>query len=234
MSHSYKAHLSKFFRLPFDYHYFPAYQFVFAFCCYSLFIAIMTLVGIDGTFYGSCLYIAAQFQIVEQKIINLVNDTKSVASHEENRKIKVKLIDIVRHHNQCMELTEKLSQIYEFIVFNDFTSASIVMGLCSVNIIMTKGMDKLVFVSYLVAAGIEVFGFCKNGSTLTDSSARIATAIYNFEWYKYDRDVKYAVLTMLMRSQKTTELQIPFHSVSMETFADVSQKTFTLIFFLPK
>jgi odorant receptor len=197
------------------------YLVVYVLISYSLVIGFMTLTGIDGTLFESCLYIAGQFQIVEQKVINLLSETKPLTL-EENRKIKEKLIDIVKHQNQCIKLTKKLSQIYEIIVFNDFTSASIVMGLCSVNIIMNDGMDKQIFVCYLIAAVLQLYGYCKNGSSITESSAKVAVAIYNLEWYKYDKQVKYLVQTILMRSQKTTEMKIPFHSVSMATLAKVS------------
>jgi uncharacterized membrane protein YqjE len=214
-------------KLPFDYHFFPAYQIVFALVSYSLFVVIMVLAGTDGILFGLCLYLAGQFQIVEQKIKNLIvdfnEDDSKPFTFEENRKIKEKLVDIVQHHNQCIDLNEKVSQLFDFVLLTNFTSSSIVMAMCSLNIIVADGMDKLIFGSYLSAATIQMFAFCKNGSTLTDASARVAVAIYNFEWYKCDRQVKYSVLTILMRSQKTTELRVPFCHVSMETFANVSQ-----------
>jgi hypothetical protein len=62
---------SFFFRFPFDYNYFPVYQIVFVVISYALFVVILPLVGIDGILFGSCLYIAGQFQIVEQAIISI-------------------------------------------------------------------------------------------------------------------------------------------------------------------
>jgi 7tm Odorant receptor len=187
---------------------------------------IIVFTGLDGILYGCCLYIAGQFKIVEQKIKNLMDwreDDSKPFTFEENKKIKTKLTDIVEHHNQCIELTKKVSQIYEFIIFTSFISASIAMGLCSLNIIIVKGMGKFIFVCYLIAIVIELYGVCINGSALRDASASVAVAIYNFDWYKGDRQVKYMVLTMLMRSQREVELQIPFCTVSMETFAAVSR-----------
>jgi 7tm Odorant receptor len=213
------------FRLPFDYHFFPTYQIVYFIISYSLFVVIMTIGGVDGCVYGSCLYIAGQFQIVEQKINDLkdltLDDSKPLPL-DKNRNIKQKLIEIIKHHNQCFDLTVKASRVYEFVVLTQFVSTSVVIAMCSLNIMLSKGPDKLTFASYLLAASIQMFAFCKNGSTLTDSSANVATAIYNFEWYKCDKEVKYLVLTILMRSQKTTELKIPFCSASMATFVRVS------------
>jgi odorant receptor len=185
-------------------------------------------VGVEGILFGSCLYIAGQFQIVEQKIIHLT-DFDDDDIEERNKKIRKSLIEIVRHHNECIELTEKVSRMYESIIITNFVSISMIMGTCSLNIIIAEGMGKLIFfVSYLIAAVINIFLYCKNGSALEVSSAKIAEVIYNFEWYKCDKQIKYSVLTILMRSQKTTELQVPYFSVSMETFAAVSESEFAV------
>jgi odorant receptor len=214
-------------RFPFDNNYFPVYQIVFVVISYALFVVILPLVGIDGILFGFCLYIAGQFQIVEQAIIHLT-DFNDDDIEERNKKIRKSLIEIVRHHNECIELTKKVSRMYEIIVITNFTLTSLVMGMCSLTIIIAEGMEKLIFISYSVGAVLQIFLFCKNGSTLEGSSAKIAVAIYNFEWYKCDKQIKYLILTILMRSQRTAELQIPFFPVSMETFTRVSESEFAV------
>jgi murein tripeptide amidase MpaA len=50
----------------------------------------------------------------------------------------------------------------------------------------------------------------------------VATAAYNFPWYKCDKDVRIMIQQIMLRAQKEYVISAPFVVVSMETFTKVS------------
>lgn len=110
--------------------------------------------GVDGLFVGFCLHLGAHFSLVKNKVDRLsgllqdsaVNGTRSGAvgtPPARNDSIRKRIIQIVDDHVAIINLTKQISDSFKFIVFVHFVTASLVIGMTSINFLLV-----ITFVDY--------------------------------------------------------------------------------------
>jgi odorant receptor len=126
--------------------------------------------GMESLLIGCCLYISGQFEVVERQIFGL--DCEFFV-------FKAKLTEIIKQHNLCINLTGQMVIIFSEIVLTQFISASCVVAMTSFNMLITSGSDRLTYLCYLLAAVVQMYFFCKNGTNLADSVSAPGKSIRN-------------------------------------------------------
>jgi hypothetical protein len=91
--------------------------------------------------------------------------------------------------------------------------------------LFTDGVNRLTFISFLIAYLSQMFNYAYAGNMMLDASAKVNVAAYDVHWYKCDKDVRRLVLLMMIRSQRLVNVKVPFLEMSLETFEWVGLNT---------
>ena len=186
----------------------------------------------DGLFFGICVHLSSEFEIIGLRMKNLISQeivqssSEGNFSPETNNKIHEKLKEIVIDHETLIQLCQKMSRSLSTNVLLHYISAALITGVCCLMILLAEGADKIVFITYIGASTTQVFVYSYGGQILADSSPKLQEHAYNFEWYKCDKKVRKLIQMIMIRTQKRTAVEVPFFQVSLETFISVSKKSF--------
>ena len=186
----------------------------------------------DGLFFGICIHLSSEFDIIGQRIQNLISQevVQSTSdrhfSPETNTMIYEKLREIVIDHEKLIKLCKKMSRSFSTNVLLHYISAALITGICCLMVMLAEGADKTVFITYIGASTTQVFVYSYGGQMLAASSSKMQEHAYNFEWYKCDKKVRKLIQMIMIRTQKRTAVEVPFFQVSLETFISVSKISF--------
>lgn len=237
----------KLFSFPFEIEWSPLFEFMFIASMWSGYVTITGIFGGDGLFFGLCVHISAEFDIIGSRISSLIeeeigkfwkllnllshNDFFSrLATHEsiesfspaDNDRLYEKLKKIVIEHENLIDLCRKLSRSLTTNVLLHYLSSALITCICCLMILLAEGAQKVIFINYIIASTTQVFVYSMGGNLLADSSAKIQEYAYNFHWYKCDRKIRKLIHLMILRAQKKTGVDVPFFQTSLETFGSVS------------
>lgn len=141
---------------------------------------------------------------------------------EQNRKIYEKITKIMQKHQLCFDLCERVLALFGEIIFVHIASASLIICLSSIDLILAAGLNKLIFVNYIIAATTQVFIYSMAGGHLEEMCLNVALSGYEMPWYKMDTRTRGLILMLIRRGQKPVLIEAPFVTASMPTFASVS------------
>ena len=86
---------------------------------------------------------------------------------------------------------------------------------------MADGLDKLTYATYIGGATAQALVYAVGGQVLDDTSLSVQAAAYQVKWYKCDAKIKKTLLLVMVRSGKSSGIDVPFIQVSMETFTTI-------------
>lgn len=125
------------YRFPYDTQTFPAYELTFIWFCHATVAAILGQMICDTLCYGSVVYLAGHFKVVQQKFVTMKFGNRSQNS------IANELYQLLGYHSRIICAFNDLNQIVGTFLFPEFGGRS--LQLCVVAFQLT-----LVFISYLV------------------------------------------------------------------------------------
>lgn len=198
---------------------------------YYWFAAWITQFGIsasDALLLDIYLHVGILFKTVCYDLENLVNNC--IEDHEniqkftpdQNRKIYKKITKIMQKHQSLFELCERVLALLGEIVFVQIASASLIICLSSIDLILAEGLNKLIFVNYIIAATTQVYIYAMAGGYLEEICLDVAFSSYDMPWYKMDSRTRGLILMLIRRGQKPVLIEAPFVTASLPTFASVS------------
>lgn len=218
----------KIFSFPFDIKWSPFFEFIFATSVWSGLVTTAMIFGGDGLFFGLCVHLSSEFEIVGLRVKNLMGEITGVNGEkltpEQNQEVYEKLTKIVDDHKDVIELCQKVSRSLSTNVLIHYISAALITCICCLSILLAEGVEKIVFINYIGASTTQAFIYSFGGQILADSSSKIQEFAYNFEWYKTDVKNRKLIQMMMLRAQKRAAVEVPFFQTSLETFASVSKK----------
>lgn len=182
--------------------------------------------GIATLFFGLCLHISGQFEIVSSRmmktfqIMDLLDGEK--LSKDENDQLNIKLRNFVNFHNEIIALGELLSRTFSPIVFVQFTASSILICLACLMLFLAPPTEKLIYMNFAMGITFDTFLHCYVADRLIWASTGLREAAYNLSWYRCDERNQKLILMIIMRTQKPTGMKIPFFKASLETFLTVT------------
>ncbi|CAD7088027.1 unnamed protein product [Hermetia illucens] len=186
---------------------------------YFGFIAAFGFGGVDGFFVQSCMYLSTLFQICrEDAKLAFFAGTFNVASVEQNIITRKKLSAAIEKHNKIMDMCEELVDLFTLIILAHFLSAALVICVTAIDFLMASGFNIVVYVVHSLMVIFELFVYCIGGTGVFESSIDVARAVYFREWYKYDISTQKMIGLIMVRSQKGTNVQVPFFAPSIPVF----------------
>lgn len=125
------------YSLPYNYQYSPVFELTFLLMAYITFTPCFMLAGSDGLFIGVSLLVSSQFRIVQQQLENLeIKEILSENDPTENKRILTQLKQIIKRHNQAIEMSQEMSSLFVPNVFICYTIAAVKLGMAC--LVMSK------------------------------------------------------------------------------------------------
>ncbi|XP_065367596.1 odorant receptor 10a [Calliphora vicina] len=209
----------------------PFFPLAYIFTAYTGFLTIFMFAGCDAFYFEFCSHIAALLKMLQADIVSLfaMFEDKLILSSEENQYVENRLKIIIRRHNEIIDLTYFFRKRYSVITLAHFVSAALVIGASIFDLMTYTGFGRLIYVAYTVAALCQLMVYCYGGSMVAENSDHISNVIFGCNWFVCSPKVRRMVLLIMIRSQRTLTMSVPFFSPSLETFASILQTSGSII-----
>lgn len=202
---------------PFDPYRVEIFPFVLIWIDWVAYNCLLYLLATDSLLYGLIAAIAMEFDILRVEFSNL----RLVPKHERVQKIQ----NLTDQHNNLLDITDKLQNIYSLSFLYSFVISSLIM--CFIAFQLSTGATTIAiyafYVPYLGMIGGQIFLLCFLGQKLIDSSEAIADGAYNCGWECFTEiSFKKQLALIIMRAQRVKRL-------TAMNFADLSLLSFTSV-----
>ncbi|XP_037811487.1 odorant receptor 10a [Lucilia sericata] len=209
----------------------PLFPLAYIFTAYTGFITIFIFSGCDAFYFEFCSHIASLLQMLQSDIESLFDmfENRLILSEKENQYVENRLKIIIRRHNEINDLTYFFRKRYTVITLAHFVSAALVIGASIFDLMTYTGFGRLIYVAYTVAALCQLMVYCYGGSMVAENSVEISNVIFGCNWFICNQKVRRMVLLIIIRSQRTLTMSVPFFSPSLATFASILQTSGSII-----
>ncbi|KAI8128672.1 Odorant receptor 67c [Lucilia cuprina] len=131
---------------------------------------------------------------------------------------------IIKHHINCLELSEHVDNIFSFSLLLNFLMAS--LTICFIGFqVTTSSLEVIImYCIFLLASMLQVFIVCflVYGDELMTASLKVGDAAYNQNWFNASIKYKKMLLLIIRRSQRPSCITPPtFSAVSFESYMKV-------------
>ncbi|XP_073821566.1 odorant receptor 22c [Musca autumnalis] len=203
---------------------FPYFPFMFLILSASGTMTVLSFSIVDGYFVCTTVLICSIFKCIQNDIRSAFEKLKNSehATEEQNHRIRQKLYAIVKRHNTIIDLCADFTRTFTVIILLHFMSAAVVVCSSLLDLMLnSKSLGLFIYIFYNIAALAQLVVYCIGGTYVTESSAAVADALYNVEWYKCDVKTRKIILMILHRSQKAITISVPFFTPSLPAFSSL-------------
>ncbi|KAM7361889.1 odorant receptor 85c-like [Cochliomyia hominivorax] len=141
---------------------------------------------------------------------------------------------IIRYHNNLLDLSDQLNNVFGISLLLNFVTSSFVI--CFVGFQVTIGATPetiLKLLLFLFSSIAQVYLICYYGQQLIDSSSKIAEAVYTQNWSEADVRYKKMLVLIAERAQKPAVLKatslVLVSRGTMTEIMQISYKFFALL-----
>ncbi|XP_061395677.1 odorant receptor 13a [Musca vetustissima] len=175
---------------PYDAHHGWRYVVTYIFTSYAGICVVTTLFAEDSIFGFFVTYTCGKFQILHERIDNLVLDAyERVRNKEDTMEIQdtyVRLLNRMAYdHNKLIEFAAKLENFFNPILLVNFTISSILICMVGFQLVTGKDMfigDYVKFFVYMSSSLSQLYVLCWNGDSLIQHSLETANHLYICNW----------------------------------------------------
>ena len=194
------------------------YPFVYAWINWNAWNGLIFFLGAEATLYALITLISMEFDILKTNLTNIKTFPKQEKMQE--------LHNLINHHNNLLEICDKLQDIYSFTFLMSFVTSSMIMCLIAF-ILSLPGSNfnsYLFYVPYLASSLGQVLLLCMFGQKLMDSSESVTEGVFYCGWEEFDDiTLKKHFILVIMRAQRIKRMTtMGFADISLETFTTVS------------
>ncbi|XP_018793472.1 PREDICTED: odorant receptor 24a [Bactrocera latifrons] len=208
----------------------PIFPLTFIFSHWHGYITVAGFAGTDGLFLCFCMYIGTMLKALQYDTKDLLSDVGCGESeHSSEVEIKRSLKMIIVRHNEIIDLVKRFSAVMSGITLGHFVTSSAIIGTCVVDMLLFSDYGVLVYLVHTMAVSTELFLYCLGGTVVIECSSQLATAVYASNWYTHTADVQRMVLLIIIRSQRSLVLKVPFFAPSLPALTSILRFTGSLI-----
>jgi odorant receptor len=169
---------------------------------YFKFFFFILQVGVDSLFFGLCLNICAQFDILRE-------------SFDGDKK------KFIENHLKLLDLVKELNRFYKPIVFAQYFISSMLLCVIGFQILMHANyLDRVEDLMFGVAIIIQLFIYSYGGQLIVDKSLSVADGFYELE-----KDF----ILIIQRAQKQSIIEAGFYKASLPLFTSIMNSAASLI-----
>lgn len=163
----------------------------------------------------------------------------------ENQKLCKRLSQLIFKQYELFDLFDSVLDNFTVIILMHFVTAATVLGLASINLVMARGFETLLYINYNCAVLSQLFIFAAGGTRITESvrisyfdlrvlllsllifqiliqSYSVADAVYGIQWERCNVNVRRMIVLIILRSHRGTRVLVPFFEVSLPAYCTVS------------
>uniref|UniRef100_A0A1I8PVY4 Odorant receptor n=1 Tax=Stomoxys calcitrans TaxID=35570 RepID=A0A1I8PVY4_STOCA len=211
----------------------PIYPLTYLLVHWHGYITVVSFVGGDGFFLGFCFYISTLLKALQQDLVEILEDIEVKSRNQNNiseSEICCALSSIIERHNEIASLVERLSSIMVEITLCHFITSSLIIGTSVVDFLLfAGGIGSIVYVVYTCAVLTEIFLYCLGGTAVMESSQELAEKAYTSNWYNHSIKIQKIVLLIIVRSQRTITVKVPFFAPSLPALTAILRFTGSVV-----
>ncbi|XP_068141290.1 odorant receptor 10a [Drosophila tropicalis] len=211
----------------------PWFPLTYIFTAYTGYVTIFMFGGSDGFYFEFCSHISSLFKALQAEIRSIFRpyNDRICLNQMESLELGNHLKLIISKHNAIIELTKFFRKRYAIITLAHFVSAGLVIAFSIFNLLImsSNGLDAILYVAYTMAALSQLLVYCYGGTLVAESSTQLATVISLSSWQLCKPRHRQYILMIILRSQRTVSMAVPFFSPSLPTFASILQTSGSFI-----
>ncbi|KAM7348948.1 odorant receptor 13a [Cochliomyia hominivorax] len=166
------------------------YVVTYIFTSFAGICVVTTLFAEDSIFGFFITYTCGKFQILHERIDNLVIDAYQLVKdkHDEReiQKMYIKLLNKIAYdHNKLIEFSNRLEKFFNPILLVNFSISSVLICVVGFQLVTGKDMfigDYAKFLVYLFSCLSQLYVLCWNGDSLIQHSTETAQHLYDCNW----------------------------------------------------
>ncbi|KAH8377051.1 hypothetical protein KR093_003095, partial [Drosophila rubida] len=182
----------------------------------------------DLLIYGIVMQAIMHFDYLSRTVEGIQVSKESATTNFEL------LLKLIAYHDKLLGTTDVINEVFGFSLLINFISSSVLV--CFLGFQISIGLSPELICKltiYLAAAIMEIYLLCYFSDALIVASERVASAVYQMNWFDADQRFKKMLITITIRAQKPVFLTATvFLDISMETmttFLQMSYRFFCLI-----
>uniref|UniRef100_A0A336LBR1 Odorant receptor n=1 Tax=Culicoides sonorensis TaxID=179676 RepID=A0A336LBR1_CULSO len=205
----------------------PLYEITYLLQVYGSWLTSSAVAGIDCVFMGIFLHVTSEFRCISSRITEFGKNLDQKAPHltvlnkKDNEAAYMDLKKLIHEHRTCIEFCDKLRDFGKEIILGHFLLSSVTVCMTSVNLLIAEWSQKPVYVTYILTVLTQALVYCYGGELVSNESGKISEEIYLVSWHKLNENGRRAIKMIIQRAQKSSDISVPFFTVSMPTFGNI-------------
>lgn len=179
--------------------------------------SVIILIAIDTLMFVLITLISMEFHVLRVDFMDLKN--------VEGTKVMKETGKLIQRHNDLIEYSGKLENIFSPSFLYNFVQSSFVICLTAFQYTTSSEASQFLFNgSYCAAILNQIWLLCYFGQKVVDASEQISSGAYNCGWENINSvKVRKALIMVIERAQSTTRLTaMNFTEISLKSFTTVS------------
>ncbi|KAJ3663382.1 hypothetical protein Zmor_007657 [Zophobas morio] len=179
---------------PYDFKKSPYYELTYMHQMISIIFIANLNMSVDSFASALLTFIAAQCEILSDKLKNLHQETDARRA----------FVGCIKHHLQIIRYADDTSKFLDLVVFLQFVPSSVSFGLTlfQLSTVVPFTSQFYSFLTYGIAVTLEIFMYCWFGNEVELKSHNIPYAAYECQWFEFSKSLKYELMFFTLRTQK--------------------------------
>ncbi|XP_019894621.2 odorant receptor 63a-like [Musca domestica] len=196
----------------------------------QIYLATVASITCSGLFSVISVHCLTMLRVLRTLI------TYSTSEHVPSQHRTKYLEACVRLHQNLLSFCSRLNRVYQKPSLGLFISCCLLICLLTFKASVDLGKDisgSIKVCLYLLAAFYELLIFCLNGQRITSESERLPQAIYSSLWFDENRNFKFMIQIMIMRTNQNIRMDVGgFSRMSLETLLTITRSSVSYFLFL--
>nr|QNL14958.1 olfactory receptor 14 [Aulacocentrum confusum] len=207
---------------PYDTKQTPAYEVTCAHQAVAVTIACFHNVAMDTIIAGLINVACCQLEIIKRNIQLLDDDDDDEFIEDRYQWVQAELNRCIWHSNLVMTFVEEIKSIFGIVVLLQLLVNCLIICLSAYHVTqMTVPVPAELFgmMMYLLCMTYQIFIYCYHGNELAIQSQSIASAAFEGNWWKFNKNFKKSLGIFITRSHKPILFTAgPFMTLSLPMF----------------
>ena len=134
-------------------------------------MVVLAFSCVDSVFITLCVYIAAQFNIIHEEILNLNNHLNfKKCTKTECDVLRKQISRIIQRHADTINMSNDVSELFILVVVVHFLTAALSIGLIVTNLTMFATPPEIVLYSFYILVDLtQLYIYCYGGTFIMES-----------------------------------------------------------------
>ncbi|RZC39042.1 7tm 6 domain containing protein, partial [Asbolus verrucosus] len=184
----------------------PQYEITYIYQALSVISLAVVTLGIDSLIAALNMFIAAQFDILNNDLRNL----HPVNNNNNNNSIDVvnDLKKCVHHHREILKFADYANRFYNWLLLVQFFVGGVSIGLSmfQLTLVIPFSPEFYMLLTYGTAISVQVFMYCWFGNQIEVKSSDLSYSVFESDWTDLPPEVMKNFIIFTMRIQRPLKI----------------------------